>query len=404
MRILMIGHSAERTGAPVSLLQMAEAMKGQGHEIRIGLRRPGPLLGAYKSVAPVFVLRDAEADVLSPADIVRLGLRYDPLMALKCIRNPERPYCISSEAGSEASRWTDEISQWKPDFIYVNTSHCGDLLEWVVDLNVPVITHVREMAETISALDPRRKSIFRRKTDHFLAASVAVRDDLIALGCEADVVTVEAPAMAFNDEVLGRAVLDAENIDAVLGTTPEDLLILGAGTQCSRKGTDLFITVCCAMAKAYTGSRKLAFAWIGGEEQSPDAQDYHALVREAGLEDRLVLTGEVDNPLAFLVRANLLLMTSREDPNPRVVMEAAALGTRTLSFDDNGGAPDFIREYQAGELVAAFDCEAMAGVAVDMLSASVRADVDLGHRVKAGRDVFASAERILGLAENLVKA
>ncbi len=399
MRILMIGHVAERTGAPISLLQMAEAFQASGHGIRFGLRRGGPLEADYEQIAPCYVMRRPPFE-LSPQDIVRTARRYDPIMALKCQRNPERPFCLTQADCDRRGAWLKAIRKWQPDWIYVNTSHCGDLVEPLLAMNIPIVTHVREMGDVLNALDKRRQHIFLERTDLFLAASAPVRDALVALGVAPARISIEEPAMNF-DRADDPASHDQSDIDAALEIMPSDRLIIGVGTVCDRKGTDLFVEACIAALKSCDQSESIQCRWFGRAEGGTLVSVLRRRVAECGLADRIKLADERPDLRPVYARADLLLMTSREDPNPRVVMEMAAAGKPTLSFDENGGAPEFIRKYRAGELVPNMNVVDMGHRAVAMLKAGPRRDVELRQRVRAGRDVHNSAERILQKARDI---
>jgi glycosyltransferase involved in cell wall biosynthesis len=54
------------------------------------------------------------------------------------------------------------------------------------------------------------------------------------------------------------------------------------------------------------------------------------------LQDHLRWLGELEDPLPHLAAADVLVMTSREDPRPMVPMEAALVGTPTAGFSVGG--------------------------------------------------------------------
>ena len=402
MKILMIGHSADGTGAPLSMLQLARALTSMGHELNIGLRRPGRLLTEYQSVAPVHVLRDDHTD-MKARDLVDTAFRYDPLLALKCSRNPDRPFCLPIDDLNSVRDWVRDVRAWGPDWIYVNTSHCGDLLEHLRQLQCPLITHVREMRATLEALDRKRFKTFRDDTDHFLAASEAVRDDLIEVAhIRPEMISVEAPAMSFDEERLQRASERIQSVESELGLQPGDLLVIGVGTPCEWKGTDLFIEACQAARKHLPDDRRLVCLWIGGGEKQADMDRYQVMISEGQHATDIRFVGQVDDPFPYYALANAHLLCSREDPNPRVVMEAAALGTYTLSFDENGGAPDFIRTFEAGALVSFLDTVEMGERLAELLKGDTGPDHALAERVKSERDVTKSADRIVTVAQRLI--
>jgi hypothetical protein len=62
----------------------------------------------------------------------------------------------------------------------------------------------------------------------------------------------------------------------------------------------------------------------------------------------------------WLSAVDLLLLTSREDAFPTVVLEALSAGTPVIAFEGSGGIPDLLRQHQAGDVVKLADAEAMA--------------------------------------------
>lgn len=55
----------------------------------------------------------------------------------------------------------------------------------------------------------------------------------------------------------------------------------------------------------------------------------------------------------------VFLLTSREDPFPSVVLEAMSAGVPTVAFEESGGVPDLLREYDAGCAVPLGDAAEM---------------------------------------------
>lgn len=55
----------------------------------------------------------------------------------------------------------------------------------------------------------------------------------------------------------------------------------------------------------------------------------------------------------------MLLLTSREDPFPSVVLEAMSAGVPTVAFEEGGGIPDMLRDHRAGVAVPLGDVAQM---------------------------------------------
>jgi len=396
MRILMISHAADRTGAPISALQLAREMISLGHELTIILRRDGELGEAYRETAPTHIWRDSPQFDLS--DGLSTALRFGPLMAIKCVRSPDRPYCLGRQDRQRTARLRQEIRNWKPDIIYANTTHCGDVVD-ELDLDTPIVTHVREMGPTIRALDARRLKSTMNKTDMFLCASRSVMRDLSQDFSVPDAkLRVEPPAVKITPEQMAVADAARGDVNDDLKLGEPDTLIIGAGSLIPRKGPDLFVEAAKTALDRHDGAGRLVFAWLGDGEMM---QNLKHTVHEAGIESDVLFPGVKARPYAYFRRASAVLITSREDPYPRVAIEAGMLGVPVLAFADGGGAADLVRNYEAGHLIADFDAKAMGRDVSALVTASRTVDENLSKRVSRGHNPSASASRIVALFESV---
>lgn len=394
MKLLVMSHSAERTGAPISALLLARAWRGMGVDVRVLLRRGGALLEDYEAAVKTHVFRPKPH--FSIADSLWLSGSYDPILAAKCIRNPDRPYCMSWAEKRDAYDLGRELKEWGAQVIYANTSHCGDMIEQM-QLSLPYLTHVREMAVSLRGLDHRRRSFLLDGAHPVLAVSDRGKRDLINFGVPPSRISVEQPAV----EMVSLVKLDAQRkwVEGELGIGAETQLVVSAGTLDRRKGPDLLIDVVRAVSDASEAGRRLLFVWLGGGEW---LEKCRAEVATLGLEKRLHFVGEVDDVAPYLRRASLLVCPSREDPYPRVLIEAAAVGTHSVSFANTGGSEEFVRDFQAGWVVQPFDTGQMADDIANWLERPHKTDASLISRVSAARSVDASARRILSRLSTLV--
>ena len=349
MRLLVVSHAADRTGAPLSALALLRAFAARdGIEVRALLRRDGPLRAAYEAAAPTDVWRVSPH--FSLADLPAAAIDYDPLMALKCLRNPDRPYCLSADERAQAAVITETLRDWGPTAIYANTTHAGDVVE-ALGLDAPVVTHVRELAPTIRALDPRRRRFALERTALFIAVSKGVAADLAGeFGVDPAKIIVEPPAVEMAPASPAEAAARAA-IENAYALAPQDRLVVGAGTVGRRKGADLFYEAARAGLNAWKGDAgRLVFVWLGDGDMRAELA---ARARHDGLEKVILFPGATRDPLSVFRRASVLMMTSREDPFPRVAIEAAACGVRVLTFE-SGGAVDMVEDEGVGALVSGF--------------------------------------------------
>jgi len=145
---------------------------------------------------------------------------------------------------------------------------------------------------------------------------------------------------------------------------------LAIGYLDERKGADLFVEVA---AKVLTTQPKAYFIWVGHAEQKMYAQVVAAL-EQRGIADRVLLAGFDRDPMAFYAAASVYLLTSREDPFPNVVLEAAEAGTPVVAFEGATGAADFVVKH-AGRLARAFDTSEFAQRVAELMEQPARLDV-----------------------------
>lgn len=397
MRLLMISHSAEPTGAPISALQLGRAFKHHGTDLRIILRRPGTLTEKFEAVAPTFVWRPTSNFGLK--DVYRTSHQYDPIMAAKCWRNPERPYCLSANEQILAQEIVNTIAEWAPSAIYANTTHCGDILD-LLNTNIPVFTHVRELGPSIADLDPRRRHSALTKTNYFFCASKGVSNDLHnQFQIAHDRLGVEPPAINIEDEDISSADKHSSDIAKRYDIKNDTRLIVGAGTLTPRKGPALFLDAAIHALKTYMGPGHLKFVWLG------DGELRHSLIKRAeseGVSKQVLFPGAISDPLFVFRRAATLLVTSTEDPYPRVAIEAAAMGASVIAFSGGGGATDLIRDYNAGDVIDGFDSIQMGERACVLAANWTQPDANLSSRIIAARSAEKSAARILKKIEDLL--
>jgi glycosyltransferase involved in cell wall biosynthesis len=119
------------------------------------------------------------------------------------------------------------------------------------------------------------------------------------------------------------------------------------------------------------------FVWVGGQRSGAQV---HALMHDV---ERLRIgqivhfVGPQPHPLPYFSLFNAFLLTSREDPFPLVCLEAAALATPIVCFQDSGGMPEFVGK-DAGFVVPYLDVQRAA----DCILALARSD-ELRHSLGA---------------------
>jgi glycosyltransferase involved in cell wall biosynthesis len=213
----------------------------------------------------------------------------------------------------------------RPVAVLVNSSLAAGRL---VDLEpgVPAAVYVHESLEVLEELPaPAAQGV--RRADLVLCVSDRSAGELAAFGVDPARVRVVPPLVADAPAPGGAAAA----VRAGLGLAVGDRLVLGCGEASDRKGTDLFVE----LAVRLRGEPHLRLAWVGRRLRATARRLDHD-VDAAGLEDLVTWVDEVDDPVAHLAAADVLVMTSRTDPQPLVPLEAALQGTPTVAFAVDG--------------------------------------------------------------------
>jgi glycosyltransferase involved in cell wall biosynthesis len=116
---------------------------------------------------------------------------------------------------------------------------------------------------------------------------------------------------------------------------PTSALSVGMiGTVDIRKGYDLFIAVA---GRVKRSGYPIRFTWVGCNSGT-SVDDFVRKIDESGLRSYVELIPYQQSSLEILRSLDVLLLTSREDPNPLVIIEALASGVVPIVQNGTGGA------------------------------------------------------------------
>ena len=133
--------------------------------------------------------------------------------------------------------------------------------------------------------------------------------------------------------------------------------MLACGTVDPRKGFDWFTSFVLHFGRYSPLAGKTHFVWLG--KVYDKALYFHGMhsVEINGRGGHFHHVEEMDEPSSAYGAADLLLMCSRIDPFPSVVLEAMAFGVPVLGFDRGQGTSALIEETGYGAVVRSMDME-----------------------------------------------
>lgn len=150
----------------------------------------------------------------------------------------------------------------------------------------------------------------------------------------------------------------------------EKSVILGVGRLAAQKD---FATLLRAFAELAPG-RGLNLVILG---KGPERKALEAQARALGIADRVFFSGFVPNPEAYLRRARVLVLSSRNEGFPGALIEALEAGAAIVSTDCPFGPREVLDGGRWGRLVPVGDAQALA-----MAVSKELEQADVGHAAR----------------------
>ncbi len=317
--LLFVGHDGIQAGSEVVLLEIVKWFyQHTNRRIKVLLLSPGPMANEYAKYSETYVLSNFSID-----NKVELGSFIDEQF----------------------------------EFAYINTVVAGQLFPLLASqelkLKGNVVVHIHEMEKVI---EENRASFdeLRNHAIHYISASPASTETLISKYEIPETKVTTVPAfIRIVDE-------DLSNLDNLkqfsrneLGLEQKSFVVAGCGTVYWRKGPDIFLET--ARQVLAQTKENIQFVWIG---PGPDLDQI--LESLSGEEKaRIKFVGNKTNANELLAAADLFFMSSREDPFPLVVMEAAQHKVPSICFAETTGIKAFIQN-DAGSCLPTMETEGAA--------------------------------------------
>ncbi len=378
--VLFVSHDASCTGAPIFLLRLLHWLRDHCQiSFRTLVVRPGEMLPEFESISPTHVL-EQRSILQRVCRRFRLPV-FDDSHHLQSLRK--------------------SLSQVNIGLIYANTSATGKALQYLSFLKCPVICHVHELEQAIQQCDrDDNLNLVKRHSTSYIAVSHAVKRNLVAKhGIPENKVEVIHGFIPTKRCMPGQDGNSRVTIRRELKIPKDARLLCACGSIAPRKGPDLFLQVAGEFATV-SGNFPAHFVWIGGNKDQVRAMRQQA--RELRLQGTVHFIGSRADVGPYYEASDVFLLTSREDPFPLVMLEAALRGKPVVCFDKSGGAPEFV-QHDAGFVVPAFAVDEMARKLCLLLRSDQlrRSMGDAGRlRVLRHHDINTSAPRIAAMIQN----
>ena len=207
-----------------------------------------------------------------------------------------------------------------------------------VPINLPQVSKIKNALRMLGA------AVLYRRVNAVVCVSEGIRQNLIS----------HLRLKASSVETIYNAVIDP-NVDTLAAQPVEyDDYWVFVGRLSYQKGTDMLAEVVRLCAKQEAGFKLVI---IG---DGPDKEQFIDTLAKLGISDNVILHGFSDNPYKYIKHAKGLILPSRWEGLPTVLVEAAYLGTQTVSFDCRYGPSELTKQGQYGYLIEQDDVTAFA--------------------------------------------
>lgn len=318
--ILFVSHDANRAGAQILLLRFLRLLKGnQQFQFSILLKEGGIIENEFNEIAQTYLWQKPKS-FQKKSFLVKLYKKF-------------------TDGDDYQSKLITTLKKQKFDLIVSNTVTNGDIMPILAQLNIPIFTYVHELEMGIQQYTrPEYFQNVKSLSTAFIACATSVKENLI-LNHQIDTTIIKVLPSLLPESALNYQVDEKvnENLRIQYNIPTDAFLIGGMGTVDLRKGVDIFLQV----ANKLKHDSTIFFLWVGGQEKETEFKNFQ--IDKSRLElDRVIFQPSVNNPLDFMSIFDVFFVSSREDPYPLVVLEAAMLSKPIICFDKAGGAKDFV--------------------------------------------------------------
>jgi glycosyltransferase involved in cell wall biosynthesis len=244
---------------------------------------------------------------------------------------------------------------WRPDVLHTHVYH-ADFVGYFAArrCGVPIVAHMHGIPggdlkdRTYQWLDLK----LIRHFDAVIAVSEPLRQRVVSAGC--DPARVHLVPNPYAESIL----LSRQEARAALGMTDGRPAVGWVGRMRAEKGVDLFLRAFALLPKP----RPLA-VMVGAGVDLPRAR---ALASELRIDEDVYFAGEHPDAGALLRAFEQVVISSRNEGLPMLLLEAMSAGVAVVSFSV-GGIPDIL-DGDTGWLVPAGDLSALAAAISEVIA------------------------------------
>ena len=341
-----MSHDANRAGAQIVLLQLVRQLRQQQLSMCLLLCGDGPLEAEFRAEIRVIKLPKPKVSFF--------GVQLDRLLKAAGIL----PKLIQNDFQNQVNAFENQLKQCDVGGIFLNTIATATYYPQIEFLKVPVILFAHELAMSVKMYSkPKELRYVLQRTNRLLVVAQTLAD-FYAINYDFPRDKISIFTLIEIDTILQKIEAGKQADVRRKYRIPADAIVVGGcGNAELRKGNDIFLVLAQMILKKYP--QNVYFMWVGLREESELFELQTFDIQKLSLEEKIFLVEPTAEVFDYTTQFDIFALTSREDPYPLVVLEAALNQTPIVCFEQSGGIPELVRD-QAGAVVPYLDVEAMA--------------------------------------------
>lgn len=353
-KVLFISHDANRAGAQIVLLQLLQQLQGSSFSMQLLLGKEGILRENFEQILPTYCYPN-NSDIVFHRALDRFVNKWATYK-----------WWQKKVFDTKLQQLKTTIISQKFDLIFVNSIASANIYRELGLGNMPTILFAHELEMSVNKYSqPDDMLYLMQHTKHLIVVSNAVADYFHK--------TYSYPKNQISTfQIIDTPHLLAKieegkqtDIRKLLKLPADAIVIGGCGHAEWRKGNDIF-TILAHQVISQTPQLPIYFIWVGMRKDSEIYEIQRFDAKKLNLAERIIhidLTSEV---FQYLSQFDIFVLTSREDPYPLVVLEAALAEKPIVCFEDAGGAPELV-ETDAGFVVPYLDVNKMTEKVIELI-------------------------------------
>jgi len=320
-KIGVVVHELARTGSPIVGLSIARFLKEKGHSIHVFAKEGGSLATSdiFRGYTPI------------PLTVTNTGHTRRPKINRKLAQKKAKEALIPHSF----------------DLLYVNSLAAAEWCLAANELGIPVFFHVHELKPAIKEL--RRAGIFSFRFRPKLHGLIGASKESVKIGAKTIAYKAGSPQLILtsfvdlkelktNAELEPPSAYTADGRQLEWQQTEYKPLICMCGSAVYAKGVDIFWETA-ALCPNYN------FVWVGTFDiKDQPANPIFSRFQKEQL-DNFFITGPIENPASVFSRCEAMFLSTRQDSNPLVLLEALGVQLPVIGFHQALGYAEVLKSF-----------------------------------------------------------